>query len=88
MISIVWSTTAPHNILIKVTYYFWRGRSVRVWGWVGIATVGIVVAVSRKAFSFGGRAGFPLIDNQVDGHFTLQTADVPVTEIIAELVNL
>lgn len=29
-----------------------------------------------------------VVDNQVDGHFPLQTADVAVTEVIAQLVNL
>lgn len=29
-----------------------------------------------------------VINNQIDGHFPLQTVDVSMTEVIAELVNL
>lgn len=33
-------------------------------------------------------ADVPLLDDQVDGHLPLQTADVPVTEVITELMDL
>lgn len=33
-------------------------------------------------------ADVPLLDDQVDGHFALKAADVPVAEVITELMNL
>lgn len=33
-------------------------------------------------------ADVPLLYDQVDGHFAFEAADVPVTEVITELVNL
>jgi hypothetical protein len=42
---------------------------------VGVAQVGLAGAV-------------PLVDHQVDGHLALQTADVAVAKVVAQLVNL
>lgn len=33
-------------------------------------------------------ANVPLVYNQVDGHFALKAADVTVTEVITEFMNL
>lgn len=33
-------------------------------------------------------ADVPLLYDQVDGHFAFEAADVPVTEVITELMNL
>ena len=63
-------------------------------GSVGVTRVGgggarvmrsrIVVGVAQVGFG----AAVPLVDHQIDGHFALQTADVTVAEVVAQLVNL
>lgn len=35
-----------------------------------------------------GLADIPVLYDQVDGHFAFQAADVPVAEVITELMNL
>jgi len=45
-------------------------------------------AKSASAPSAGRRSRVSLVDHQVDRHFTLQTADVSVTEVVAQFVNL
>ena len=55
---------------------------------VCVAAVGVVVRVTRKSLRLGNRTPFPLVDDQVDRHLALQAADVPVAEVVAQLVNL
>ena len=70
------------------TYDFRRRSSVCVRSGVGVAPVGVVVRVARKSLRLGNRTPFPLVDDQVDRHLALQAADVPVAEVVAQLVNL
>ena len=44
----------------------------------------VVVGVAQVGFA----GAVPLVDHQVDGHLALQTADVTVAKVVAELVNL
>lgn len=50
----------------------------------------VVAAVCGRALAVGVRRprGLPLVYHQVDGHLALQTADVAVAEVVAELVYL
>lgn len=67
---------------------------VRCAGSVRVARVGcggsgvmgsrIVVGVTQVGFA----GTVPLVDHQVDGHLALQTADVTVAKVVAQLVNL
>lgn len=43
---------------------------------------------SRDLLAVGLGAPLPVVYDQVDGHLSLQAADVPVTEVITELVHL
>jgi hypothetical protein len=53
-------------------------------GGAGVMGARVVVGVAQV-----GLAGtVPLVDHQVDGHLALQTADVAVAKVVAQLVNL
>lgn len=43
---------------------------------------GAVVVVAEVGFRV------PFVDHEVDGHFALQTADVTLTKVVAQFVNL
>lgn len=52
---------------------------------------GAVVAAVRGAplaVRVGRPRWLPLVDHQVDGHLALEAADVPVTEVVTQLVDL
>ena len=56
-----------------------------------MASICIVVCVAWVALRLwpaARLAALPLVDDEVDRHLSLQTTDVPMTKIIAELVNL
>lgn len=81
---------------VRGTHYIRCARSVRVRRRVRVAPAACV-AVGRAARSqqFGlarpgaaARRTVPLVYHQVDWHLALQTADVAVAEIVAQLVNL
>ena len=63
-------------------------RSVRMArvGCVGAGVMGARVVVGVAQVGFAGSA--PLVDPQIDGHLALQTADVTVAKVVAQLVNL
>ena len=44
----------------------------------------VVVGVAQVGFA----GSVPLVDPQIDGHLALQTADVTVAKVVAQLVNL
>ncbi len=46
------------------------------------SVAGAVVVVAEVGFSVA------IIDHEVDGHFALQTADVALTKVVAQFVNL
>lgn len=51
----------------------------------------VVAGVGRGAglaVGVGRPRRLPLVDHQVDGHLALQTADVAVAEVVAQLVYL
>lgn len=62
------------------------GGTHDVWG--GGAVVAGVGGGARLAVGVGGARALPLVDHQVDGHLALQTADVAVAEVVAQLVYL
>lgn len=66
------------------THYVGGARAVSVGGRVGVAAA---TALSVSGALARPRA-VPLVDHQVDGHLALQTADVSVAEVVAELVHL
>ena len=45
-------------------------------------------AAAAAAGAARGPGAVPLVDDEVDGHLALETADVSVAEVIAEFVNL
>ena len=53
-------------------------------GGSGVMCARVVVGVAQVGFA----GAVPLVDHQVDGHLALQTADVTVAKVVAELVNL
>jgi len=53
---------------------------------VGIAA-GAVITIGG-AGQLGRFGRLPLVDNQVNGHLALQATNVPMTEIVAQFVNL
>lgn len=66
------------------THYVGGASAVRVRGGVRVAA-GAALAVGGAV---PGAAAVPLVYHQVDGHLALQAADVPVTEVVAQLVHL
>lgn len=62
-----------------------RAGSVRVAGAVGGAPRPAAV---QTVPNFGGFRALPVVDHQVDRHLALQAADVPVAEVVAQLVDL
>lgn len=71
-----------------MTYHIGCARSVRVArvgsGGAGVVSSRIVVGVAQVGFA----RAVPLVDHQVNGHLALQTADVTVAKVVAQLVNL
>ena len=53
-------------------------------GGAGVMGTRVVVGVAQVGFA----GSVPLVDHQVDGHLALQTADVTVAKVVAQLVNL
>lgn len=53
-------------------------------GGAGVMSARVVVGIAQVGFT----GAVPLVDHQVDGHLALQTADVTMAEVVAELVNL
>ena len=47
-----------------------------------------VVSADILALDGGCRVRIPVFDDEVDGHFALQTAYIPVTEVVAQFVDL
>lgn len=67
------------------THYVGGASAVRVRRRVGVAAGAAALAV-RGAVARA--AALPLVYHQVDGHLALQAADVPVAEVVAQLVHL
>ena len=53
-------------------------------GGAGVMGTRVVVGVAQVGFA----GSVPLVDPQIDGHLALQTADVTVAKVVAQLVNL
>lgn len=66
------------------THNVWCTGSVCVRGRVGVASA-FAVARARQLWRFGG---VPFVNDQVDGHFTLKTGDVPMAEVVTQFVDL
>ena len=73
---------------MTMTYHIGCAGSVRVArvgsGGAGVVSSRIVVGVTEVGFA----RAVPLVNHQVDGHLALQTADVTVAKVVAQLVNL
>ena len=67
------------------TYHVGGAGAVRVTGVGRRGPGGARVVVGVAEIGFGA---VPLVDDQIDGHFALQAADVTVAEVVAQLVNL
>jgi len=69
----------------------WAGDVSRHVSWmVGARTHGGLADAGQSTgtASTGRRRRVSLVDHEIDRHFTLQTADVSMTEVIAEFVHL
>ena len=55
---------------------------------VGARTQRRLADATAHSTSTGRGRRVTLVDDKVDRHFTLQTADVSVTEVVAQLVHL
>lgn len=71
----------------RSTYDVRRAGAVRVRRGISGAP-GASVAVGGGAQNLGRLPRVPLVYHQVDGHLALEAADVPVAEVVAELVHL
>lgn len=66
------------------THNVWCTGSVCVRGRVGVASA-FAVARTRQLWRFGG---VPFVNDEIDGHFALETGDVPMAEVVAQFVDL